>query len=990
MTNNAGVECIERFKQTGEIKDLEEAILQLNEVLDHTPSSSAERPVCLCNLSSAFTSRFARFGEVKDVDSAIERLREAVSLTPLNSVDRPDRLTNLGISYQDRFKRRAEVKDIDSAIELQCEAVNLTPLDSADRPGRLTNLGNAFVCRFERVGEVKDIDSAIERHNEAVRLTALDNEKRPVFLNNLGISFQSRFERFGEVKDIDSAIQRQSEAVSLSPLDSAVRPGHISNLGSAFCCRFNLLEEVKDIDSAIERHSEAVSLTPLDSADRPACLNNLGISFQTRFERFVEVKDIDSAIERHREAVNLTPADNAERLGRLSNLGNSFLDRFELLGEVKDIDSAFEHLHEALSLTPPDSADRPGRLSNLGICLQHRFERFGEIKDINSAIEWKSEAVDLTPLDAADRPRCLHSLADSLLHRFRRLGDVKDFSQGVHALRTSSLSPNGKPISRIRSALLWAHLMHTYDLTMAIEAYDQAIGLLPQVVWVGLSAVTQLERLTSKIQSLACDAAACMISLAQSKPDHEQYYLGRAVELLDQGRSVLWSQASSLKQDLKTLHKVNSQLAEDLDRIGKALGQSCFRNSKDMLSETDAQLFRRYAENWDELVCRVRKLPGFDHFLLPSPISKLRHAADGGPVVIVNSCEFRCDALIVSRHGNLVLVPFSKEKKATIEGLISQQQLFASARSTRLSRPKQESLGRRVEPLQVLLYQTWSLLGEPIVRQLKNLGVIGSEPLSTCRVWWCLTGSLTFLPIHASLPRPRGAGGNTLGMMDIVVSSYTPTLSALLRSRRHTMPSSFHMLAVGQPNSRDHPPLYCVEAEMKAICDLLSPDRVTFLKGPDASVNAVAAAMPNCTWAHFACHGIQDQKQPMDSGLLMDNNHLLTLSHIAQSSLESAEFAFLSSCESATGSKELSNESVHLTAGLQFVGFRAVIGTMWTVADKDALIIAEQVYRELFKDGATRANVSNAAFALNRAVRYLRDEQKVPFAQWVPFVHFGS
>ena len=61
MTNNTGVESLERFGKTGEVADLEEAIRQLNEVLDHTPSGSPERPVCLSNLGSAFSSRFTRF-----------------------------------------------------------------------------------------------------------------------------------------------------------------------------------------------------------------------------------------------------------------------------------------------------------------------------------------------------------------------------------------------------------------------------------------------------------------------------------------------------------------------------------------------------------------------------------------------------------------------------------------------------------------------------------------------------------------------------------------------------------------------------------------------------------------------------------------------------------------------------------------------------------------------------------------------------------------
>jgi CHAT domain-containing protein len=114
----------------------------------------------------------------------------------------------------------------------------------------------------------------------------------------------------------------------------------------------------------------------------------------------------------------------------------------------------------------------------------------------------------------------------------------------------------------------------------------------------------------------------------------------------------------------------------------------------------------------------------------------------------------------------------------------------------------------------------------------------------------------------------------------------------------------------------------------------------------------------------------------------------LTLSRLAQSSLASAEFAFLSCCESAKGSKQFPNEAMHLAAGLQFIGYRGVIGTMWSVGDKDALSVAMQIYGELFKDGTGRASASKAALALHQAVLHLR-ANNVPLARWVPFVHFG-
>ena len=75
--------------------------------------------------------------------------------------------------------------------------------------------------------------------------------------------------------------------------------------------------------------------------------------------------------------------------------------------------------------------------------------------------------------------------------------------------------------------------------------------------------------------------------------------------------------------------------------------------SSDPESETDAQLCRQFAasEKWEEPVHRICGLPGFYHFLLPSPTgtgtSTLQTAAAEGPEVIINSSEYRCDAVIV-------------------------------------------------------------------------------------------------------------------------------------------------------------------------------------------------------------------------------------------------------------------------------------------------------------------------------------------------------
>ena len=86
-----------------------------------------------------------------------------------------------------------------------------------------------------------------------------------------------------------------------------------------------------------------------------------------------------------------------------------------------------------------------------------------------------------------------------------------------------------------------------------------------------------------------------MTTPAQAEHYNRQRHLGCAIELLDQGRSILWSQTSNFKRDLEDLQGVDSDLASDLDIVGKFLAQGCFRDPKDLLSETDAQLYR-YAE----------------------------------------------------------------------------------------------------------------------------------------------------------------------------------------------------------------------------------------------------------------------------------------------------------------------------------------------------------------------------------------------------------
>ncbi|KAJ7464393.1 CHAT domain-containing protein, partial [Mycena latifolia] len=146
-------------------------------------------------------------------------------------------------------------------------------------------------------------------------------------------------------------------------------------------------------------------------------------------------------------------------------------------------------------------------------------------------------------------------------------------------------------------------------------------------------------------------------------------------------------------------------------------------------------------------------------------------------------------------------------------------------------------------------------------------------------------------------------------------------------------------------------------------------------------------------WIHFACHGFQNPVDPTKSSLQLCDGQL-DLGSILQMSLPNPEFVFLAACQTAKGDTELVNESLHLGGAFVTAGFKAAIGTMWTMMDEDGPIVAETVYSHLFDEQRLKRlnmrhpEAKDTAEALQIAVRKLRDSG-VPYECWMPFIHIG-
>jgi len=392
---------------------------------------------------------------------------------------------------------------------------------------------------------------------------------------------------------------------------------------------------------------------------------------------------------------------------------------------------------------------------------------------------------------------------------------------------------------------------------------------------------------------------------------------------------------------------------------------------------------RALAREWDELVEQVRVIDGFEDFLRPPRLATLLPAGTDGPVVIVNISRWRCDALVVTTSG----VEVVKLPQLSQNEVVTQTQAYLDAVGARQDEPQRGSrdadltvAGEGVEAaLDSCLRWMWDAFAGPILEQLQITTVRGGR---WPRIWWCPTGPLTLLPIHA-------AGDHSVpgeAVLDRVISSYTPTLRALIDARSGAAGQAFteQMLFVGMPETPRQPHLPNVRREEELVTRLLG-GRCTALIDEQATRDRVLAGLPDHGWAHFACHGEQNLVDPSKGGLLVHDGPL-TVTDLSSQRYR-GEFAYLSGCKTAVGGVNLPDEAITLAAALHYTGYRHVIATLWSVWDDDAAQVAEDVYTAMVSDGVLHGE--RAAEALHHAVRSLRAAKPGQLSVWTPFAHTG-
>ncbi|KAJ3482824.1 hypothetical protein NLI96_g6720 [Meripilus lineatus] len=826
----------------------------------------------------------------------------------------------------------------------------------------LSELANAYAKRFEHNGDPRNLDLTIKYCHEAVDIAPLKYGQDPTFLARIGDAYLQRYISRGNVEDLDLGIDYLRKAVEVSPKDFIHRFPAIGFLGRALTIRFELRKDRRDVEEAVIRTHQCMGVYSRGHPGRLIAFGDRGTALLNRYRSrnypdVVQLKHV--------------PEDSQKSPGHPSQalLRHPF-------PEGDDLESAIDDFRESLQLCPEGHPWHGRVLYNLADALLTRYEGSRRLIDQNNAQRYLESAQALLHKD--DPILGMIFFASAREHLLRFESDYVDDAFSLYEKASTHRTLGTR--QKLTGALSWVAAAEKYKHSSSLAAYKQTFILLDQQLNV-VTDVLARHRIRKRLATNPTNAAACAINLGENDT---------AIELLEQGRGMLWMQLARLRtpiEDLRKLGPEEATLADRFEELSKVLDAGVTTIYRPISSEKSedarertANKHREVSERWEATVAEIRCIPGFTHFLQATPYSDLRDAAKEGPVVVFNINERRSDALVVSDAGAPYAIQLPHATPKTLASL-------SSHLSDVLAKTRAESDERyRTNQVVLVLRELWNVVIYPIVQYLLT------SVQRKSRIWLCPTAELCSLPIHAA-GQYRAKGTN---LPDIFVCSYTPTLSALIRARQ--LPSDPEapditpaMLAIGESNDNvrgGETTLLSLSKEIEQLMDIL-PSHIPHreLLNTDATPEAVLQALHEHTWVHLACHGVQEPTQPFYSHFLLHGNSLRLLD-VIQADLKHVKFAFTSACHTAVGDKNTSDEVIHLAAALQFAGFKSVVGTMWGMDDRDGPQITAEFYRAMFSEEKSMDH-TEAANALNAAVKKMK-KNKVSVDRRAVFIHIGA
>jgi CHAT domain-containing protein/tetratricopeptide (TPR) repeat protein len=860
-------------------------------------------------------------------------------------------LNNLGAALQGLHRYEAALAAHEEAEGLYRSLAAAQPAVYApDLARTLTNKGNAL-------RELRRYEAALAAYEEAEgidrRLAAAQPE---VYTSNLARTLTNKGTALYRLRRYEATLAAYEEALGLYRRLAHAQPEvyepdvamTLNNLGNA-------LQELRRYEAAVAAYEEALGLyrrlahaqPEVYEPDVAMTLNNLGAALQ-------ELRRLEDAVAAYEEALGLyrrlahaqPEVYEPDVAMTLNNLGNALqgLHRYE--AAVAAYEEA-EGIDRRLAAAQPEvyTSNLAGTLANKGNALR-------ELRRYEAALAAYEEAEGLYRSLAAAQPAVYApDLARTLTNKGNALYQLRRLEEAVAAYEEALeiYNRHDVPHEKVRT------LANLGRLYIGERRYEDALPYLRE-------AADLVERL--RAEGLSPQRRRQIMD--EHLPIYENLLIGlMKLELYDEALAVAERGKSRLLLDLLTAQELRPKNApeplqrryEELLFRARAIADELERPDPpdlppDARETRRAQLrgeHQQVSRELDKVIADIRRAdPNFLPAAQPltreeilqlaqeaqTTILSLRVTEEGSYAFLVYP-DGDSEALVIpdftlERLWELAVAGWAQDYYTDREGWLQQMEARLSALYRELLSPVHQrlraKLGAGVHPLLIVPNRALALL-----------------PLHAC--WWDEDGRRRYL-------------------LDEFVVRYAPSLTlfqilwARERGRRELL------LAVANPTGD----LPFAEYECEQIEACWGGARAQVLWREQGTRHAVLENAASAHLLHFACHGVYDLANPLESPLLLANGETLTLGEMLELlNLPHAQLVVLSACETAlVDPAEQADEHFGLALGPLYAGAPTAWGTLWAVADVATGLLMGKAY-DLLQAGRSKAE------ALREAQLWLRD-----------------
>jgi hypothetical protein len=352
----------------------------------------------------------------------------------------------------------------------------------------------------------------------------------------------------------------------------------------------------------------------------------------------------------------------------LNELVRCFNVKVSLTRDATDIEEAINYRQMLLATTHPSDPTAFFHRSSFGNFLYLAFNHTKRVEYLEDSIAHHREVLGQ---DSAQLTHfvIIRQLIDSLSIRWRLIRRRHDLDEVMSLFASGVKDSYATAPSRFEMACHWAYAGRVFRHPSVLTAYKSAMSLMQESLVFAPTLSIQHDHLVEKYdlyEKTPLNFASYHICADQ---------LERAVEVLEQGRALLWSEMRGLRASTDQLRARDPGLADRYTAINEeleilttsaSLGGSAGIDDGELEDDEWIAQFpvlmakqQELLKERDALVLKIRALTGLENFLLPLPFNTLRSAALHGPVIIINHCKFRSDIIIVLHNSPPSLITTS-------------------------------------------------------------------------------------------------------------------------------------------------------------------------------------------------------------------------------------------------------------------------------------------------------------------------------------------